>query len=147
MIKKVFCSTKQTKQQLQKQMVFIAKQAGVKTVAFNTQAKKVRGTYNALTGVLFVGINQTKKDILNTFFHELGHHWAVKNKKWNKYHFNLVQEMDINKIFNIENGVDKIANKLWNKFVSIKQWGKYKFIYSKKQKNYIIRQLIENKLA
>jgi len=147
MTKKAFYSVRQSKQQLQDQMVVVAKQAGVKKIAFNTQAKKVRGTYNAFTGVLFVCLKQTKKEVLNTFFHELGHHCAVKNKKWNKYHFNLVPEMDINKVFDIENGVDKIANKLWNEFVDIKQWGKYKFIYSKKQKNYIIRQLIENKLA
>jgi hypothetical protein len=51
--------------------------------------------------------------------------------------------MEVNKIFDIENGVDKIANKLWNKFVNTKQWGKYKFVYSQKHKNYIIRQLIE----
>ena len=78
MTKKVFYSTKQSKQQLQKQMVLVAKQAGVKKIAFNTQAKKVRGTYNAFTGVLFICLKQTKKDVLNAFFHELGHHWAVK---------------------------------------------------------------------
>ncbi len=143
MTKKAFYSVRQSKQQLQDQMVVTAKQVGVKKVAFNTQAKKVRGTYNAFTGVLFVCLKQTKKDVLNTFFHELGHHYAVKSKKWNKYHFNLVSEMDVNKIFDIENGVDKIANKLWNKFVNTKQWGKYRFVYSQKQKNYIIRQLIE----
>ena len=50
-------------------MVLVAKQAGVKKIAFNTQAKKVRGTYNAFTGVLFICLKQTKKDVLNAFFH------------------------------------------------------------------------------
>ena len=147
MTKKPFSSTSINNKELREKIVLLAKEEGVKRVTFNNRAKKVRGTYNAFTGALFVSLKQTKKDLLNAFFHELGHHWAVKNKKWDNYHFNLVSEMEMSEIFDIENDIDKIANKLWNKFVDTKRWGKYKFIYLKKRKNKMIKQLIDNKLV
>jgi hypothetical protein len=116
---------------------------GVKRVVFGGNAKKVRGTYNAFTGCMFIGTNQTKKEMLVTFFHELGHHEAVKQNMWRTYHFNLVKHIDIEDVFCIENKIDRIGQKYWNKFVDKKQWGMYKYCYPKSNKKHMIQRLLD----
>ena len=71
--------------------------------------------------------------MLRTFFHELGHHEAVKKNKWTQYHFNLVDKMRVDVIYIIENKIDQIGRKLWHKYVDTNQWGMYKYFYPKSQ--------------
>ena len=47
--------------------------------------------------------------------------------------------MNVNVVFDIENKIDRIGEKLWYKYVDIRQWGRYKFAYPKSQKNNIIK--------
>ena len=50
--------------------------------------------------------------------------------------------MTFNQVFRIENRIDQLGEKLWNKYVDIRQWGKYKYSYPKAQKNNIIKNFI-----
>jgi hypothetical protein len=139
---KIFSSKRILKSQLRALLCKTAKQLGVNRVIFSNKAKRVKGTYNAFTKNLYLDTRLSKKDMLNTFFHELGHHFAVKRNKWTSYHFCTVSAMRVEKIFDIENGIDKIGEKLWRKHVEIKQWGKYKYHYPKSQKQYIINNFL-----
>lgn len=119
-----------------------AKNFGVARVCFNRKGKRVRGTYNCVTNTLYLDLNQNKKELLNTFFHELGHHESVKSKRWLKYHHENLSAMSADKIFYVENKIDKIANKLWNKHVNTKTWGRYKYVYPKNQKKLLMKILL-----
>jgi len=138
---KLFTSKRCTKKNLIKLICQFAKEQGVSRVAFNTQGKKLSGSYNPRTGILYINLNQTKHKILCAFFHELGHHHAVKKNKWKKYHFNLVKSMAANEVYRIENKIDEIGKQLWNKHVYSKQWGKYKYFYPKSELNYFLNNL------
>lgn len=139
---KIFNTTKATKQMLRRTICDTAKEFGVKRVVFSDRSKYVNGTYNAFTKVLYLNSRLTKSQMLNVFFHELGHHFAVKTNKWKNYHFNLVPFFKYEDIFKIENGVDQIAKKLWDKYVNQKNWGKYKYSYPKSKKKTIINNFI-----
>ena len=139
---KIFSSIRLTKAELRSLICFTAKKFGVNRVIFSNKAKRVKGTYNAFTKNLYLDTRLTKKDMLHAFFHELGHHFAVKKNRWKSYHYCTVAAMSIEKIFEIENGVDKIGQKLWSKHVESKQWGKYKYSYPKSQKSFIIKNFI-----
>jgi hypothetical protein len=133
---------KLTKKQLRTAICKFAKQIGVRKVIFNDKGKYVNGTYNSETRVLYLDNKQTKSRMLCTFFHELGHHTAVAQNKWKKYHYCLVPLMTANEVFVIENKIDQIGKKLWHKHVDIKLWGMYKYGYPKSQKNSIIKNFI-----
>lgn len=139
---KIFNSKRIDKKGLRSLIYQTAKQFGVNKVTFNNNGKHVRGTYDAKTNNIYLDTKQTKSEMLCTFFHELGHHDAVKKNKWSKYHHCLIQLMSVNTIFDIENRIDKIGETLWNKHVNSKQWGKYKYAYPKSQKSYIIKNFI-----
>lgn len=130
-----------TKKQLRKQICVFAKQIGVKKLIFNDKAKFVSGTFNSRTGVIFLSLNQTKKQMLNTLFHELGHFYAVKQNKWKKFHFNLYKNFNYDLYFRVENKIEKIGKDLWNKHVNKKYWGNYKYFYLKSKKKEIINIL------
>lgn len=142
---KVFFTNRINKPDLRCLICETAKQLGVKKISFSKTAKYVRGTYNAFTGVLYLSLKQTKREMLNTFFHELGHHHAVKHKRWNVYHFNLVSSMTTERVFRIENRIDRTAKKLWDKYVDPKQWGKYNYAYPKSKKNQIMNQFLNTR--
>lgn len=142
---KTFNNKNINKTELRKIICLTAKTMGVKRVIFNDRGKYVSGTYNAFTGVLYLNLNGTKRHILNTFFHELGHHVSVKAKRFNGYHFNLIPYMNVERIFNIENKIDQAGKKLWNKYVSLKQWGKYKYAYPKSQKQKLMNNFLNSK--
>jgi hypothetical protein len=139
--KKIFHSFIVTKPELRKVICQLARKLGVKKVVFNKKAKKVRGTYNAFNNVMYIDSKQSKRNILLTFFHEMGHHKAVRQNKWRKYHLCLVPSMKIETMFNIENKIDQIGRKLWNKYVNPKQWGRYKYVYPKTQKRNLMKQM------
>ena len=127
---KIFLDNKITKRDLRRQICDMAKESGVKKVSFNNKAKYVMGTFNALNNVIYIDVKQSRKDMLLTFFHELGHFTAVKKKKWLVYHFDpSTSLLSVDKKFDIENKIDKIAKQLWNKYVDTKAWGKYKYGY------------------
>ncbi len=127
---KLFANNKITKRDLRKQICSMAKESGVKKVSFNNKAKYVMGTYNALNDVIYIDVKQNKRDMLLTFFHEMGHFTAVKKKKWLVYHFDPHTSLiSHDEKFKIENKIDKIAKQLWNKHVDTKIWGKYKYGY------------------
>lgn len=140
---KIFNQARITKKQLQHLICLSAKKFGVKKVSFNRKGKYVRGTYNAFNNVLYLDAKQTKQEMLNTFFHELGHHFAVKNNRWKQYHFNLVPSINFDRVFLIENRIDRSAKKLWNKYVDTKIWGRYKYVYLKTNKNIIMNTLLQ----
>jgi len=141
---KIFFTSRLNKTQLREIICDTARRFGVKKIAFNKNAKYVRGTYNPFNGVLYLSLKQTKKELLNAFFHELGHHFAVKHNRWKAYHFNLVASMEVERMFKIENKIDRTAKKLWNKYVDLNQWGKYNFAYPKAKKKQIMKHIINN---
>jgi hypothetical protein len=139
---KEFLQSSCTKQQLRKHICLFAKGAGVNRITFNRNGKTTMGTYNAVTKAMYLNTRQTKQDLLRTFFHELGHHIAVEQKKWINFHYGSYKKFSFDMIFAIENGVDKIAQKLWNKYVCVKKWGCYKYFYPKRYKTHIIEFFI-----
>ena len=134
----MFFNTKRlTKQQLRAKICCFAKEAGVKKVIFNDKARCVSGTFNCITNIMFISLNQNKKQMLNTLFHELSHYYAVLNKKWTKFHFNLYKKPNFDRHFSIENKIEKMGKILWNKNVDKTQWGNYKYFYLKSRKKEI----------
>ena len=132
---KLFADNKLTKKELRKEFCSMAKHLGVKRVVFNNKSKHVSGTYSALTNNIFIDSKQSRRSMLLTFFHELGHFTAVQDNKWMLYHLNAGTPLiSGTKKFDIENKIDKIARQLWNKYVSPKAWGKYKYGYPRTQK-------------
>jgi Zn-dependent peptidase ImmA (M78 family) len=131
---KLFSNTRVTKKQLRQLMGFVAVEHKVKNISFNNQTKKVGGLYDPKKKSIFINNKQTKKAMLFVFFHELAHHVAVQQKKWLHYHNGLIENISPDEQFAIENQIDKIAKKLWSKYVVAKMWGKYKFIYPKADK-------------
>jgi Zn-dependent peptidase ImmA (M78 family) len=132
---KLFTNGKLTKSQLRKEICAMAKDSGVKRVTFNRKAKHVMGTYNPLNKVIYIDCKQSRKDMLLTFFHEMGHFTAIKRKKWLNYHMDPGTPLiSTSRKFDIENKVDKIAKELWNKHVDTKAWGKYIYGYPKSEK-------------
>lgn len=129
-----FDTNRLTKKELRFQICAFAKQVGVKKVVFNNKAKYVCGTFNPTNNTIFISLKQTKKQMLHTLFHELGHHYAVLKKKWVKYHFNLYKAPSAELYFSIENKIEKIAKSLWNENVDKKRWGNYKYFYLKSRK-------------
>jgi hypothetical protein len=138
---KFFTNKKCTKKNLIKLICQFAKERGVKRVVFNSTGKRISGSYNPKTKIIYLNLKTTKHEFLCAFFHELGHHKAVQKKLWNKYHFNLVESMDAEKVFEIENNIDKIGKQLWNQHVYLKTWGKYKYFYPKKDQKYFFNNL------
>lgn len=130
--------------QLRKLICKFAKDLGVNRVVFGNKGIRVKGTYNPETKNLFIDTKQTKVELLHTLFHELGHHNAVLKNKWKTYHHSLVDSMSVEKIFDIENKIDRIGKKLWHKYVDVKQWGMYNYSYPKSQKNTIIKNFINS---
>ena len=139
---KIFNTTKLTKHQLRQAICKTAKNMGVKKVIFNSLAKRISGSYNPKSNIMFLDLKLTKKRLLDTFFHEMGHHFAVKHNKWKTYHFNLNDNITPEQVFNIENKIDKIGSNLWNKYVDNTQWGKYKYFYPIKNKKILIETFI-----
>ena len=139
---KLFLKNRITKKSLRKQIIDFAKSKKVKGVYFNNKAKHIKGSYSPDDQTIFLSNKETKASMLRTFFHELSHHMAIKQKKWLTYHFDK-KELSSKKMFDAENGVDKIAKNLWNKYVDSRQWGKYKYSYPKMQKRALIKWLSE----
>lgn len=125
---------------MRKLIIVFAKKQSVKRVYFSSLAKFIKGSYNPIEKTVFLSNKETKQSMLFTFFHELSHHVAVKRKRWLKYHYNAPDNTTL-QMFKAENGIDKIAKKLWNKYVDIKQWGKYKYVYPKSQKKTLMKWL------
>lgn len=135
---KYFTNKKCTKKNLVKLICQFAKEQGISKLTFNTQGKRLSGSYNPKTGSLYLNLKQTKHKIMCAFFHELGHHQAVKQNKWRRYHLNLVKSMNATEVYRIENKIDQIGKRLWNKYVYLKEWGKYKYFYPKSDLNYFL---------
>ncbi len=142
MKQKYFDDNLLTFKDLRTAICFFAKKLKVKRVVFNNKGVHVKGTYNAMTNVVYIDLKQTNVEMLHTFFHELGHHTAVKKNKWKTYHNSPLSSMDSNVAFDIENKIDQIGKQLWNKYVDVKQWGKYKYSYLKSQKTSLIKNFI-----
>jgi hypothetical protein len=127
---KVFTDNTILKKDLRKQICLMSKTLNVQKVVFNNKSKDLAGTYNAKKHTIFIDSKQNKKDMLLTYFHELGHHIAVSKGKWLLYHYSPGTPLITSRAkFKIENNIDKIARQLWNKYVDTKVWGKYKYGY------------------
>jgi hypothetical protein len=130
------------KKEFRKFICKVAKDFGVNKVIFSDRGRYVSGTYNAFNKNMFLDLKMNKKQTLTTFFHELGHHIAVKKNLFKKYHFNLCPSINVEQAFVIENKIDKIAQGLWNKYVVIKTWGRYNYAYPKSQKTKIMNHFL-----
>ena len=128
-----------THKQLRQAIIKISKRLGVNKISFNKTGKKLRGSYECVNRNIYINLKQTKKDILMTFFHELGHHMSIKRNRWVKYHHERLSAISPAKIFFMENKIDKVADELWRKYVCYKIWGRYKYAYPKSQKQSIIK--------
>ena len=140
---KFFSSNRIKTKVLRKQICILGKHLGVQKITFNNKGKDIRGSYLAGKCSMYIDMKQTKREMLHTFFHELAHHTAVTEGIWYAYHYspNNNGEFSPEEQFTIENGIDKIANNLWNKYVDIKRWGRYKYAYLKSNKTYLINWL------
>jgi len=138
---KAFNTKKTTKEQLRKSICSFGKKDGVNRVTFNSTGKKVSGSYHSYKKNIYINMDATKQHMLRTFFHELAHHVAASQNKWKSYHFNLIDEIDAELMYSIENKIDKMAQTLWYKNVNLTQWGKYKYFYPKSQKNLFLSKL------
>ena len=131
MITPKFFSTKTlSKVQLRALICAFASMFRVRKVSFNNKAKELAGSYNFAKDVIFLSSTQCKRDMLLTFFHELSHHVKAQKGRFRRYHQNAATPLiSPSTKFNIENGIDKLAQKLWHKHVDTKQWGKYRYGY------------------
>jgi hypothetical protein len=140
--RKLFNNDKITKKELRKLICVLAFSRGVNKIRFSKRAKYISGSYNYDNANIFVDGKQPRKNMLMTFFHELAHHEASSKKKWLLYHQDAsTPRVSPNMKFKIENKIDKLAQKLWFRYVDVKVWGRYKFGYLKSQKKYIIEWL------
>lgn len=139
---KFFNNTNISTKELRALCCSFAKALGVKRTVFNNRGKYVKGTYNCFNKIMYINTDQTDVEMLHAVFHELGHHQAIIEEKWIEYHYNQFKEMSGEDIFEIENGVDQIAEKLWAKHVDCKVWGRYNYAYPRAQKAQIIKQFI-----
>lgn len=142
----VFNIVNLTKRQLRNQITKFARIQCVNRVVFNSKSRRLLGSYCATNHNIFLNNLQTKRSLILTFFHELGHHYAVKNKLWEPYHYDQ-QVFTAKEMFDVENKIDKIAKQLWNQFVDTKKWGRYKYVYPVTSKAILIKWFKDNKKA
>lgn len=139
---KIFETKKATKKQLRKLMCELAYSYGVNSLRFSKKAKYIDGSYNWHIANIFVNGKMSKYYMLLTFHHELAHHIASNQNKWKGYHMNASTPLiSASKKFDIENKIDKIAQKLWFKYVNINEWGRYKYGYKKSEKKELVEWL------
>ena len=91
---------------------------------------------------MYINTDQTDIELMHAVFHELGHHQAILEGKWLEYHYNQIKDMSGEDIFEIENGIDQLAEKLWAKYVDCKVWGRYIYADPKSRKVQIIKEFI-----
>jgi hypothetical protein len=125
--------------ELRKNLKKLAQSVGVKRITYNKKAIYLVGSYSYVRKTMFLSLRQTKQETLITFFHELAHHVACTRGWWKSYHLNDVTNSK--KAFIIENHIDKLGQKLWNRYVDQKVWGKYKFAYAVSKRREQIKAL------
>ena len=125
--------------ELRKQLKELAILVGIKRIVYNKKAIYLDGSYCFYKKTMFLSLKQTKQKTLMTFFHELAHHVACTRGWWKTYHFNEVTNSK--KAFIVENQIDRLAQKLWRRYVNQKIWGKYKFAYTTYNKREQIKAL------
>jgi Zn-dependent peptidase ImmA (M78 family) len=132
---KVFNNNNLPKRDLRTVICLLSTLYGVNKVTFNNKSKQLAGTYNAHNKNIFIDSKQPRRRILLTFFHELSHHIAVEKRLWMKYHLDPGTPLISPQAkFKIENKIDQMASKLWNKHVDRKAWGKYEYGYPQSDK-------------
>lgn len=89
-----------------------------------------------------VNKNQPKKDIATTVYHELAHALCIREGRWLDFH--LGEDFPIEDSFYIENQVEWIAKKLWDKDGMRRFFGQFKFYYTKKDKKEVLKWISEN---
>ena len=138
-----FFSTKTlSKAQLRTLICEFAAKHRVKKVSFNNKAKSIDGSYNFAKDVIFISSTLSKRGMLLTFFHELSHHIKAAKRRFLDYHLNAATpKISPSAKFNIENGIDKLAQKLWQKNVDTKQWGKYRYGYPRSNRKHLTEWL------
>lgn len=143
--KKYLFNTKYTtKKKLRETMCRLASDLGVKQMRFGHKSKQIDGSYNITKSCLYINGKLKKKRLILAFFHELSHHIASSQNKWLCYHKNAATPLlSPVKKFQIENKIDKLAQKLWFKYVNTKAWGFYKYGYPKIHKKYIVEWIAE----
>jgi hypothetical protein len=84
----------------------------------------------------------SKREILHTFFHELGHLYCLRQGIWKSFHRN--NSTPPQQTFRIENWIEQWARKEWSKEKMTREFGPYKFFYSKRNKNACLRWIKES---
>lgn len=88
-----------------------------------------------------INSKNTKKGMLTATFHELGHIYCVRKGIYKEFHYTDKKHTP-NQVFRIENGVEKIAKKLWDTAGMRKKFGQYIYYYTKDRKPEIIDWII-----
>lgn len=123
-----------SKSDLRRAICAFAKTQGIARIYFNSNGIDRAGSYRADTNCIWLNNNLSNYQLLVAFFHELGHAELAKNNLYLPYHLDAKTELyTIKQKFAIENIVEHIAKKLWNKYVNIKVYGQYTFYYTKKR--------------
>ena len=134
-----------TRKQLKQLVRDVCKIERVKKIIFRKEIdrlEKIDGIYVGVTQTITVcDYKKSMRYILLTAFHELGHHVAVRNNLWKRYHCGHDVTFTAEYAFLIENAIDRIARLLWKKYVDTKVWGRYKFTYTKAAKAHFVKFL------
>jgi hypothetical protein len=86
--------------------------------------------------------NSSKKQMVMTVFHELGHVHCIRNRIWSDFHNK--SKYSYKKAFLAENWIEWWAKNNWDKSGMRKYFGQYKFFYSKKDKKQILEWIKKN---
>lgn len=84
----------------------------------------------------------SKREMLHTFFHELGHLYCIRHGIWKQFHKS--KSISTKQIFRVENWVEQWAKKEWEREKMSKEFGRYKFFYSKRNQAACMHWIHEN---
>jgi len=78
-------------------IIFVAKHQYKVNVKFYNKDDDLGGFYDIDESIIYINIYHNKdiEDFLSTFFHELGHHQAVMNKRWTIYHDTFIDDIHL----------------------------------------------------
>lgn len=133
---------------LVKELRKIAKHYRVKVIFTTKMIPLLDGYYQGSHKKMVIKTNQTTKNLLITFFHELSHAIAHFNGCWVPFH-ECSQWGTPDNTFDIEKCIDKIAKELWKKHlpnltIDKKKMGRYHSTYIESERRDIIKFLQEH---
>lgn len=111
----------------------IARSQNVGMIVTKRVPKTIDGYFLSRKGKIVIKSTLTKRALLLTFFHELAHSVAYNRGFWKDFHEGKWGSVDNS--YAIEQKIEQIAVKLWNKHIEQipggkKLWGKYEKTYN-----------------